>query len=150
MDCFYFYTIGMFLGLCQITVPLTPFALPDGTLIGLDFSPGHKVFLKQGGLSRFFLPGFLPVKNRLLPMGRAPIIIRAHFDGWTGPKGPPAPKPSINIMGGIHMKPDEEIVVKVTKEIVIKYIEIGRLALANFDEAFRSIYKTVKETVRSD
>lgn len=48
------------------------------------------------------------------------------------------------------MKPDEEIVVKVTKEIVIKYIEIGRLALANFDEAFRSIYKTVRETVRKE
>jgi hypothetical protein len=48
------------------------------------------------------------------------------------------------------MKPDEEIVAKVAKEIIIKYIEIGRLPLANFDEAFRNIYKTVKETVRSD
>jgi hypothetical protein len=98
MDCFYFlYHRNVFR-------PMPNYrsfdALrPDGTLIDLDFSPGHKVFLKQGGLSRFFLPGFLPVKNRLLPMGRAPIIIRAHSDGWTGPKGPPAPKPSINIMG---------------------------------------------------
>jgi hypothetical protein len=46
------------------------------------------------------------------------------------------------------MKPEEEMILKVTKEIVIKYIEIGRLALANFDEAFRSIHKTVQETVR--
>ena len=45
------------------------------------------------------------------------------------------------------MKPEEEMVLKVSKEIVIKYIEIGRLALGNFDEAFRSIYTTVKDTV---
>lgn len=48
------------------------------------------------------------------------------------------------------MKPEEEAVLKVTKEIVLKYIEIGRLPLTNFDEAFRSIYKTVAETVRSE
>jgi hypothetical protein len=46
------------------------------------------------------------------------------------------------------MKPEEEMVLKVSKEIVIKYIEIGRLALGNFDEAFRSIYQTVRDTVQ--
>lgn len=46
------------------------------------------------------------------------------------------------------MKPEEEIVLKVTKEIVIKYIEIGRLPLASFDEAFKIIHKTVQETIR--
>ncbi len=46
------------------------------------------------------------------------------------------------------MKPEEEMILKVAKEVVIKYIEIGRLPLANFDEAFRSIHKTVQETVR--
>jgi hypothetical protein len=84
-------------------------------------------------------------------MGRAPIIIRVDSDGWTAPnKSTRHPNPSIVIAGGIHMRPDEEMVVKVTKEIVIKYIEIGRLALANFDEAFRSIYKTVRETVQKE
>jgi hypothetical protein len=48
------------------------------------------------------------------------------------------------------MKPEEEVAVKVTKEIVIKYIEIGRLALTNFDEAFRTIYKTVLETLKNN
>ena len=47
------------------------------------------------------------------------------------------------------MKPEEEMVLKVTKEIVIKYIEIGRLALSSFDEAFRSIYRTVEETFQT-
>jgi hypothetical protein len=48
------------------------------------------------------------------------------------------------------MKPEEEMVLKVTKEIVIKYIEIGRLPLTSFDEAFRSIHKTVQETTRTE
>ena len=48
------------------------------------------------------------------------------------------------------MKPEEEMVLKVSKEIIIKYIEIGRLALGNFDEAFRSVFRTVKETVQPD
>lgn len=48
------------------------------------------------------------------------------------------------------MKTEEEAVLKVSKEIIIKYIEIGRLALGNFDEAFRSVYRTVRETVESD
>jgi hypothetical protein len=47
------------------------------------------------------------------------------------------------------VKPEEEMVLKVTKEIVIKYIEIGRLAISSFDEAFRSIYRTVEETVQT-
>jgi hypothetical protein len=48
------------------------------------------------------------------------------------------------------VKSEEELILKVTKEIVIKYVEIGRLALNNFDEAFKGIYKTVKETVQHD
>lgn len=48
------------------------------------------------------------------------------------------------------MKPEEEIVLKVTKEIVIKYIEIGRLPLTGFDEAFKIIHKTVQETIRPE
>jgi hypothetical protein len=47
------------------------------------------------------------------------------------------------------VKPEDELTLKVAKEIVIKYIEIGRLAISNFDEAFRSIYRTVEETVQA-
>jgi hypothetical protein len=52
--------------------------------------------------------------------------------------------------GPIVMKPEEELVLKVTKEIVIKYIEIGRLPLTSFDEAFRTIHKTVQETIQPE
>lgn len=43
----------------------------------------------------------------------------------------------------------EEAILKVAKEIVVKFIEVGRLAPANFPETFDTIYKSVRETVRS-
>jgi hypothetical protein len=42
------------------------------------------------------------------------------------------------------MKQDDELALRVTKEIVIKFIEVGRLSLNNFDEVFRQIYDTVR------
>ena len=43
----------------------------------------------------------------------------------------------------------DESILKVTKEVVVKFIEVGRLTPANFDETFQSIYKTVHDAVRS-
>ncbi|MFC1827716.1 hypothetical protein ACFLZQ_07300 [Thermodesulfobacteriota bacterium] len=43
----------------------------------------------------------------------------------------------------------DEAILKVAKEVVVKFIEIGRLSPANFDETFQSIYKTVHDSVRS-
>ena len=34
------------------------------------------------------------------------------------------------------MKQEDEIILKVTKEIVVKFIEMGRLSLSSFDDAF--------------
>ena len=44
------------------------------------------------------------------------------------------------------MKQEDELVLKVTKEIVIKFIEIGRLSVNNFDEVFRQIHYTVHDS----
>ncbi len=44
----------------------------------------------------------------------------------------------------------DEAIFKVTKEIVVKFIEVGRLTPANFDETFRQVHATVKDTVRSE
>lgn len=44
----------------------------------------------------------------------------------------------------------DEAIFKVTKEIVVKFIEVGRLTPANFDETYRRIYETVKKTVRPE
>ena len=43
----------------------------------------------------------------------------------------------------------DETVLKVTKEIVVKFIEVGRLSPANFSETFREVHATVRDTVRS-
>ena len=43
----------------------------------------------------------------------------------------------------------DEAILKTAKEVVIKFIEVGRLAPPNFDETFRSVYRTVRDTVRS-
>jgi len=43
----------------------------------------------------------------------------------------------------------DEAVLKVAKEIVVKFIEVGRLSPANFGEIFQDIYKSVRDTVRS-
>ncbi len=40
----------------------------------------------------------------------------------------------------------DEHILKATKEIVVKFIEAGRVSPAGFDETFRSVYLTVKET----
>jgi hypothetical protein len=45
------------------------------------------------------------------------------------------------------MKAEDELALKVTKEIVIKFIEMGRLSLNSFDEAFKQIHETVRGTL---
>lgn len=47
---------------------------------------------------------------------------------------------------GDNMEKEDELVLKVTKEIVIKYIEIGRLSVNSFDEIFRQIHETVHDS----
>lgn len=42
----------------------------------------------------------------------------------------------------------DEAILKVTKEIVVKFIEAGRLSPTTFEETFARVYKTVLETVR--
>ncbi len=45
------------------------------------------------------------------------------------------------------MKSLDEQVLKVTKEIVAKFIEVGRVSPTSFDETFKSVYKSVKEAI---
>lgn len=45
------------------------------------------------------------------------------------------------------MQPDDEKFLKVTKEIVVKFIELGRVSPTNFDENFKRVYWTIKNTV---
>jgi hypothetical protein len=42
---------------------------------------------------------------------------------------------------------NEESILKVSKEVAIKFIEMGRITPSTFDETFRKIHSTIKETV---
>jgi hypothetical protein len=42
----------------------------------------------------------------------------------------------------------DEQILRATKEIVIKFIETGRISPTGFSEAFKAIYLTVDETVK--
>ena len=44
----------------------------------------------------------------------------------------------------------DEAIFKVSKEIVVKFIEVGRLTPASFEETFQRVYATVKRTVRAE
>lgn len=44
----------------------------------------------------------------------------------------------------------DEQILKATKEIAVKFIETGRISPAGFPETFKSIYRTVADTVKSE
>ena len=41
----------------------------------------------------------------------------------------------------------DDTVLKIAKEIAVKFIEVGRLTPATFDETFKAIHTTIAETV---
>ncbi len=43
----------------------------------------------------------------------------------------------------------EEAILKVAKEVVVKFIEVGRLSPTNFTETFQDVYRAVRDAVRS-
>lgn len=45
------------------------------------------------------------------------------------------------------VKKEDELALKVTKEIIIKFIEVGRLSINSFEEAFTQIHETVRDTL---
>lgn len=42
----------------------------------------------------------------------------------------------------------EDAILKVAKEVVIKFIEVGRLSPANFSETFEEVYTSIRTTVK--
>ena len=49
-----------------------------------------------------------------------------------------------------HAAVSEDAILKIAKEIAVKFIEVGRLTPATFDETFKNIHQTIKETVSID
>ena len=52
-----------------------------------------------------------------------------------------------NIQTSMIERIAEELILKVSKEIAVKFIEVGRLTPATFETSFQKIYNTVKQTV---
>ncbi|HYA02326.1 MAG TPA: hypothetical protein VEI04_04350 [Syntrophobacteria bacterium] len=48
------------------------------------------------------------------------------------------------------MTQDEEKILKVTKEIVVKFIEVGRVSPNQFGGFFQGVFQAVKATVSSE
>lgn len=46
------------------------------------------------------------------------------------------------------MKSIDEQILRATKEIVVKFIELGRLSPATVHESIRDIHATIRETVK--
>jgi len=44
------------------------------------------------------------------------------------------------------MKTKEEMVLKATKEIVVKFIEVGRLSVNSFDKVWHQVYQTINHS----
>nr|WP_320015369.1 conjugal transfer protein TraB [uncultured Desulfobacter sp.] len=48
------------------------------------------------------------------------------------------------------MKSIDEHILRVSKEIIVKFIEMGRLSPSSVHESFKDVYKTVNDTVKKN
>ncbi len=48
------------------------------------------------------------------------------------------------------MKSIDEQILRATKEIVVKFIEMGRLSPSNVHETFKDTYATINDTVKKN
>ena len=48
------------------------------------------------------------------------------------------------------MASKDDQILRATKEVIVKFIEVGRLSPAGFHESFTSIYNTINETVKNN
>ena len=46
------------------------------------------------------------------------------------------------------MASKDEQILRAAKEIVVKFIEVGRVSPTGFNETFTNIYRTIEETVK--
>ncbi|WP_136808456.1 hypothetical protein [Desulfosediminicola flagellatus] len=44
----------------------------------------------------------------------------------------------------------DETILKISKEIAVKFIEVGRITPASFNEQFSEIYTSIASTVRKN
>jgi len=47
-------------------------------------------------------------------------------------------------------KDKKEIALKISKEIVIKFIEVGRVSVSSFEETWNLVFKTVLSSLKKE
>ncbi len=48
------------------------------------------------------------------------------------------------------MTSGEEKILKAAKEIVVKFIEMGRISPSSFRECFKEVYQVIKEVIEEE
>lgn len=43
----------------------------------------------------------------------------------------------------------DEQILRATKEIIVKFIEVGRISPTSFGDSFKDVYKAIDETVKN-
>ena len=59
----------------------------------------------------------------------------------------PTGKPSYNNPRIDYHQKQQELVLKIAKEVVVKFIELGKVSPESFDEVFSSVYQTISNTI---
>ena len=62
----------------------------------------------------------------------------------------PVSRGLVSKKGGFQMTSQEEAILKATKEIIVKFIETGRIFPGQFEEVFKKAYKTIRECVKEE
>jgi hypothetical protein len=44
----------------------------------------------------------------------------------------------------------DDTVLKIAKEIAVKFIEVGRITPSTFNDAFKEIHRTIEDTVQNN
>lgn len=60
------------------------------------------------------------------------------------------PREHVQPESGRQKTVSDEVVLKIAKEIAVKFIEVGRLTPATFETTFTNIYTTINNTVGKD
>ncbi len=63
-------------------------------------------------------------------------------------RGHVLPVSFIQLNKELAMASMDEQILRAAKEVVVKFIEAGRVSPAGFSETFKSVYQTIDETAR--
>ncbi len=47
-----------------------------------------------------------------------------------------------------HLTPQDELLLKVAKEIVVKFIEVGRVSPASFADTYKMVIDTLRQSLK--